>query len=947
MAKRKISRRRFLEGTGAALTAAAAAPAVRAQQPAAGGSASTPAAVPRTTISLTINGTARRLEVEDRWTLAEALRDHVGLTGTKIGCDRGECGACTVLLDAKPVYSCSQLAVWMDGRSIQTVEGLLKNGELNPLQQSFVAHDAPQCGFCTSGQLMSATALLNTTPHPTADQARAAMTGNICRCSNYNHYVAATVAAASGGRALQAGDPPPRSAESVALRFSSETSPVAALKVVGHETSRIDAIERVSGRAKYTGDVNLPGMVYARVLRSPHPHARIRSIDLSKARALPGVKAIVTHENCDVVWGAGSISGGAQYNDEIKKITKHRRYAFNNPVRFVGDPVAAVAAVDRHVAEDALQLIAVDYETLPFVLDPEEALKPDAPKIWPEGNLSPTARNEFQPIGQKRGSVDEGFKASDKVFEERFSTSFVHNAQMEPRACVAQWEGDKLTVYTPTGGVANCRTDMARDLGIPPEKVRVVCQFMGGNFGNKNQNQDADLIAAVLAREAGVPVKLELSRKEDFIGVHGRWPTAQYYKVGVTADGTLQAIQLRGYSGMGPYRKNSGNIAGVEIYQCPNIETSISPVYTNRTVSGNFRGPEYPQGFFGIQSMMDDVAAKMNIDPVEFILKNMTRKAGDQTPYTNYSLDECIRRGAEAFEWKKRWRAVPGSDRGPIKRGAGVSFMTFRSGLGRSSAVVRVNARGTYSLHVGVTDVGAGAKTTMGLIAAEALGIPLSELDVVWGDTDRCPYSVGESGSRTTIMTGYAVVEAVKDLKKQIAEKGMPKGDDVLIGTATPNPTVQGKVRSTFGAHFVEAEVDVELGRARVTKYLCVHDCGRIINPLTARSQIKGGAQMGIGMALHEDLVYDRRSGAPLSAGYYGARISTHHDAPEIEVIFIESDDGLGPFGAKSMGESSKVPAPAAVANAVANAIGVRMKDLPITRDKLVAALAARTGARS
>jgi len=939
MRKRKISRRRFLEGTGAALTAAAAAPALRAQQRpgSAGGATAAPAAaVPRTTINLTINGASKRVEVEDRWTLAEALRDHLGLTGTKIGCDRGECGACTVLVDGKPTYSCSQLAVWMDGRSVQTVEGLLKNGELSALQRSFVAHDAPQCGFCTSGQLMSATALLNATPHPTPEQARVAMTGNICRCSNYNHYVAATVAAANGTQPPQRGE-----------RFASASSPVAAMTVVGHDTSRIDAVERVSGKAKYTADVTLPGMLYARVLRSPHPHARVRAIDLSKARALPGVKAIVTHENCDVVWGAGSISGGAQYNDEIKKITKHRRYAFNNPVRFVGDPVAAVAAVDRHIAEEALQLIAVDYETLPFVLDPEEALKADAVKIWPEGNLSPTARNEFQPIGQKRGSVEDGFKASDKVFEERFSTSFVHNAQMEPRSAVAQWEGDKLTVYTPTGGVANCRTDMARDLGIAPEKVRIVCQYMGGNFGNKNQNQDADLIAAMLAKQAGAPVKLELSRKEDFIGMHGRWPTAQYYKVGVKSDGTLQAIQMRGYSGMGPYRKNSGNIAGVEIYQCPNIETSISPVYTNRTVSGNFRGPEFPQGFFGIQSMMDDVAAKMNIDPVEFILRNMTRKAGDQTPYTNYSLEECIRKGAEAFEWKKRWRAVPGSDPGPIKRGAGVSFMAFRAGLGRSSAVVRVTGQGKYSLHVGVTDVGAGAKTTMGLIGAEALGIPLSQLEVVWGDTDRCPYSVGESGSRTTIMTGYAVIEAVKDLKKQIAEKGLPKGDEVLIGTATPNPTLQGKVRSTFGAHFVEVEVDTELGRAHVTKYLAVHDCGRIINPLTARSQILGGAQMGIGMALHEDLLYDRRSGAPLTPGYYGARISTHRDAPDIDIIFIESDDGLGPFGAKSMGESSKVPAPAAVANAVANAIGVRMKDLPITRDKIVAAVAARTGARS
>jgi CO/xanthine dehydrogenase Mo-binding subunit len=473
---------------------------------------------------------------------------------------------------------------------------------------------------------------------------------------------------------------------------------------------------------------------------------------------------------------------------------------------------------------------------------------------------------------------------------------------------------------------------------------------MGGNFGNKNQNQDADLIAAVLAKEAGAPVKLEMSRKEDFIGMHGRWPTVQYYKIGVTSDGTLKAIQLRGFSGMGPYRKNSGAMAGIELYQCANTDSVVSPVYTNRTVSGNFRGPEFPQGYFGIQSMMDDVAAKLKMDPAEFILKNMTRKFRDEVPYTVYSLEDCMRRGMELVDWKRRWRPA-GSDTGAIRRGLGVSFMAFRSGIGRSNAVARVNAKGEYSIHVGVTDVGAGAKTTMGLIAAEALGVPLSKVEVVWGDTDRCPYSVGESGSRTTIMTGYAVVEAAKDLKKQIEEKGLPKGDDVLIASASPNPTMQGQaVRNAFGAHFCEVEVDAELGRVRVVRYVAVHDCGRIINPLTASSQIIGGATMGIGMALHEDMLYDRRSGAPLTAGYYGARVMTHRDAAPIEVVFIETDDGYGPYGAKSMGESSKVPAPAAVANAVFNAIGVRMKDLPITRDKIIAALGsgrASTGVRA
>jgi CO/xanthine dehydrogenase Mo-binding subunit/aerobic-type carbon monoxide dehydrogenase small subunit (CoxS/CutS family) len=917
MSKRRISRRRFLENTGTALAVATAVPALSARRASA-------ATETRKSIQLTVNGTGRRVAADDRWTLAELLRDHLGLTGTKIGCDRGECGACTVLLDGKPVYSCSQLAVWAEGHSVQTVEGLMHGDALHPLQQAFVDHDAPQCGFCTSGQLMSASALVAANPHPTPDEARAAMTGNICRCSGYNHYVAAVVGVPST-RTLHAEIP--------------------ALRTVGNPTPRIDAVERATGKATYTGDVTLPGMLYARVLRSPHPHARITRIDTSKAVALAGVRAVITHENCSVVWGAGSIAGGQQYNDEMKKITKQRRRAFNNPVRFAGEPVAAVAGVDRHVAEDALQLIDVEYETLPFVLDQEDALKPGAPQIWPEGNISLNNRNEPLPQTQKRGDVEAGFRASDHVFEDRYTTTFVHNAQMEPRSAVAEWQGDKLTLYTPTGGVANCRTDMARDLAIPADKVRIVCQYMGGNFGNKNQNQDADLIAAVLAKEAGAPVKLELSRKEDFLGVHGRWPTTQYYKVGVSRDGVLQAIQLRGYSGMGPYRKNSGAIGGIELYQCPNIDSTVYPAYTNKTVSGNFRGPEFPQGFFGIESMMDDVAFKMKIDPVDFIIKNMTRKFRDETPYTNYTLEECLHRGMEAFGWKQRWHP-PGADAGPMKRGLGVSFMAFRSGVGRSNAVIRLDASGMYAVHVGVTDVGGGAKTTMGLIAAEELGVPLGRVAVVWGDTDRCPYSVGESGSRTTIMTGGAVIEAARDLKRQIAEKGLPKGDAVLIASSNPNPTVQGKVRNSFGAHFVEVEVDAELGRIRVLKYLAVHDCGRIINPLTATSQIKGGATMGIGMALHEDLLYDRRSGTALNAGYYGAKILTHRDAPEIDVIFIESDDGYGPYGAKSMGESSKVPAVAAIANAVFNAVGYRMKDLPITRDKILAATS-MTGGRA
>ena len=697
------------------------------------------------------------------------------------------------------------------------------------------------------------------------------------------------------------------------------------LKSVGRATPRIDAVKRVTGTATYTGDIHLPGMLYARVLRSPYAHARIRRIDVSRARALPGVRAIISHVNCRVIWSSGD--------------TRNSRYLFNNPVRFAGDAVAAIAATNRHIAEDAMSLIDVDYEELPFVLDPEEALKPSAPEIQPGGNLSPNARGTREPETYRRGDVGKTLRSAYRIFTDRYTSVHLNNAQLEPRVSVAQWAGDKLTIYASTQGISNCRSDIVKDLKLRPENVRVVCQFMGGGFGNKNQCHDFDLMAAVLAKEAGAPVKLEFTRKEDFVAVHGRWPTTQYYKIGVNRDGTLSAIQLCGYSGMGPYRKGTGAIAGVELYECPNVETIIHPVYTNMAVSANYRGPAYPQGVFGIESLMDHIAYELKIDPVEFRLKNLTRKYNDELPYTSSGLADCLRRGAEAIDWNKRWHS-PGADPGPLKRGIGLAMGAFPSSVGRSSASIRLDSSGKFHLHVGVTDVGTGAKTTMALIAAEELGVPLGKLEVVSGDTDSCPYSVGESGSRTTSYTGYAVVQAAQDLKRQFAEKGFPKGDEVLIGSATPEPTVKGAARYSFAAHFAEVEVDTELGHVRVLKYVAAHDSGRIVNPLTATSQVKGGATMGIGMALHEELLYDRQTGVPLNTGYYGARVMTHRDAPEIDVLFVETEEPYGPFGAKTLGEPPIIPSVAAVANAIFNAIGRRIKDLPMTRDKILGVLA-------
>ena len=358
--------------------------------------------------------------------------------------------------------------------------------------------------------------------------------------------------------------------------------------VVGKKTPRIDAYERVTGQAQYTGDLQLPGMLYARVLRSNVPHAKIIGIDTSKADKLPGVKAIIHHGNAQVPWSSGGLT--------------HRRYIFNNPVRYVGDPVAAVAATDRHIAEDALKLIDVKYEKIPHVLDANEALKPDAPKIAPNGNLSVGKGAFSAPIEESWGNVEQGFKEADRVFEDTYISKHVNNAQMERRVSIAKWDAGKLTVYASTQGVSNARTDIAKDFGLPLSKVRVVCKYMGGGFGNKNQAQDYDYMAAMLAKAAAQPVKLEFTREDDFIGMHGRWSSEQHYKAGVKNDGTITAVTLDAVTNMGAYRKQSGNLSGTDFYNIPNFKKVIKPVHTNTVVAANYRAPAYPQSVFGFAS---------------------------------------------------------------------------------------------------------------------------------------------------------------------------------------------------------------------------------------------------------------------------------------------------------------------------------------------------------
>jgi xanthine dehydrogenase molybdenum-binding subunit len=725
--------------------------------------------------------------------------------------------------------------------------------------------------------------------------------------------------------------------------------------VVGKRTPRIDGYERVTGQAQYTGDIQLPGMLYARVLRSKVPHAKIVSIDTSKAEKLPGVKAVIHYENAKVPWSSGGHT--------------HQRFIFNNPVRFVGDAVAAVAATDRHIAEDALALIEVKYEKIPHVLDPNEALKPDAPKISTNGNLSVGKGSFSAPIEESWGDLEKGFKEADRIFEDTYVTKHTNNAQLERRVSIAKWDAGKLTVYASTQGVSNARTDIAKDFGLPLSKVRVVSKYMGGGFGNKNQAQDYDYMAAVLAKVTNQPVKLEFTREDDYIGMHGRWASEQHYKVGVKKDGTITAVQLDAVTNIGAYRKQSGNLSGTDFYNIPNFKKVIKPVHTNTVVGANYRAPAYPQSVFGFASFLDHIAFELGINPVDMFMRNRIQKYKAKLPFTSNYLEQCIIEGSKRIGWSEKWHK-PGAMGGVKKHGIGMALggYPFRPGLG--AATIRINPDGSAHLLVGVTDIGTGAKSTMAIIAAEALGIPLNQIEVTNGDTDVTPYSVGESGSRTTSFTGHAVIAAAEDLRKQVFAVAAPqlkvKAEELdlrdgqvfvkaepsekiplaravarageLIGRATTNPEFKDVEGKSFSAHFAEVEVDTLTGHVKITRYVAVHDSGIIINRMPAESQIMGGVVQGIGMAFTEELITDKLTATPINPNYRDAKVPTHLEAPNVEVIFVEHHDPYGPFGGKVVGEPPITAAVATIANAIFNATGKRIKELPITPDKILQA---------
>jgi xanthine dehydrogenase molybdenum-binding subunit len=724
------------------------------------------------------------------------------------------------------------------------------------------------------------------------------------------------------------------------------------LTVVGVAVPRLGLAEKVQGRARYTADLKRPGMLYGRVLRSPHAHARITRIDTSEAERLPGVRAVLTH------------------HDAPQRRIDADLLPLEPVLRFVGDEVALVAAESEAIAEDALRLIRVEYEVLPAVFEADEALRPGAPQVHARGNL----------VGGKtllaeRGSAEQGLAESARVFEGTFHTRMHAPVGMETRAALAEWDGDHLTVWKTSRAVhASDRQTLASVLGLPLEQVRVICSNMGGGFGNKDEGRLA-VLAALLARKAGRPVRIEYSRTEEFVAGRNRQEAHLHLQIGIRSDGAPAAIALQATMNAGAFVASGINVTrrvgqgALYLYTCPNARFEGTTVYTNRPAGGSFRGLGAPLGHFALEVLIDQIAASLGDDPLDYRLRHHVTASGqpgrrqtplDQllpdepveggVPFSSNGLRECLLAGAERISWRQR-RLPNGTASGALRRGIGLAMGLYKGGIAREGeAEVRITPEGRVEVAVGAVDVGQGSTTILAQIAAEALGVPVDRIDVVMADTSRTPPAHITAGSSTTITTGAAVKLAAEEAKRQLLARldGLPQPFDPemvaarrgdVVGTARLTSGSREYLTNAFAAHFAEVEVDMRSGRIRVLRYVAAHDSGRIVHPRLAENQVSGGVLQFLGIALREELYLDRRRGVTLNANFLEHKSTSIVDFPPIEVLFPAGPDPAGPYGAKALGEPPVVPVLAAVANAVANATGVWLHEVPFTPQRVLQAI--------
>jgi len=795
-------------------------------------------------LNLMINGLGVELESDPGESLLNVLRRE-GFFGVKHGCETGDCGACAVLLDGKPVNSCVLLAAQAEGHTIQTIEAVGEHPEqgwrstagLHPLQQAFVESGAIQCGYCTPAQILAAQELLARNSNPTEAEVREALSGVLCRCTGYVKPVQAVLRAAAILRGEVVGPlegpgddliPAPRewlSSETPSPSSSSEppsggmdmdvpagvstrTRVLPRIQVtpeaqtwtsIGKPERKVDAIKLVQGKPAFTADMEKRGMLYAKVLHSPHAHARILSIDASKARALPGVAAVLTWQDIPRV-----VYSSAGQSDPIPGPLD--MFSLDNKVRFVGDRVAFVAAESEAIAEKALALIDVEYEVLPALLDPAQAMQPDAPILHDEPEYvnfadSDPARNLAAEIRIDIGDVEQGFAEADRIFEAEYEVPKVQQAHIEPHVVLTYWdEDDRLVIRTSTQVPFHVRRILSPVLNLPVKRIRVIKPRIGGGFGGKQEVMIED-VAAHLTIATRRPVIYEYTREEEFTAARSRHPMRVRMKTGVKLDGTLTANAMYALSDTGAYGCHALTVTGntghkaMALYvgdgayrQSPNIRFYADAVYTNTPPAGAFRGYGVPQGYWPLERHMEKIAREMGFDPLEFRLKNALR-AGELHPFSTAwsegreprpetietcGLEECVRQGRAVAGWDGKygnleWRQVPGKPH--LRRGIGAALVmqgTAIPYLDMGGASIKMNDDGSFNLLVGATDLGTGSDTVLGQMAAETLGVPLEDVIVYSSDTDFTPFDKGAYASSTTYISGAAVAYAAQQVAERI-----------------------------------------------------------------------------------------------------------------------------------------------------------------------------------
>ncbi len=747
--------------------------------------------------------------------------------------------------------------------------------------------------------------------------------------------------------------------------------------VIGKSLPRVDGVVKAKGQQVYTDDMVLPRMLYGKILRSYLPHARILSIDTSKAERLPGVKAVITgKDTLGVKFGLWRLF--PEQMDEQGLAT--------DKVRFIGDAVAAVAAIDEDIAEEALDLIEVDYEELPAVFDPIEAMKEGAPRIHDnvEYNTSVVRNIEF-------GDVEEGFRQSDYIREDRFSTQATIHAQMERNVAIASFDpSGKLTMWASIQSPYFLQGLLAMALGMREGDIRVIKPCVGGGFGGKIELFPAHFCAALLSKKTQRPVRIQYTREEDLSTTRTRHPVISNLKSGFKKDGTLVARQCQlifdggAFNSMGPTAAFLAGFFSSMPYRFSHYKYDGYHVYTNKVPAGAMRGLGAPQAFFGSECQIDMIADQLGVDPVELRLKNALQPYGEVprvTRITSCGLSECIEKAAERTGWREK--------RGKLPDGHGIGmacYMFYCGGIWNffntpyaySAATVQANIDGTVNLYTQASDIGQGSDTVLCQILAEELGVRMEDIRKTVADTEVCPVELGAWASRTTFMAGHAILEAAREVKNQLFEvaaqkleigvvhaleakdgrihvKGRPekgitfaeaataaqraKGGLPVIGRGSYSPRGKGLAPSvySFGAQVAEVEVDKETGKVTVRKITTAHDIGMPINPMSVEGQLEGSIHIGQGYALSEELVSD--GGKILNPSLVDYKMPKATEMPEIEVIEIRTDEPEAPFGAKEAGEGLVSPTLPAIANAIYDAIGVRMTDPPFTPEKVLRAI--------